>query len=78
MNKRDLARLQRLIDRTSRTSNAFHEEQAKLMEFCREKYGKEPGDIDADQIIDAVLGGCGLSEGMSAAEFDAIMDPKDE
>lgn len=73
MNKRDLSRLQRLIDRTVRTQNAFHVEQERLMEFCRERYGVEPGDIDADAIIDGVLGGCGMASGMSAEDFDAAM-----
>lgn len=73
MNKRDLAKLQRMIDRTVKAQNLYHKAQSVLNDYCREHYGHEPGDIDADGIIDAVFGGCGLSTGMSAREFDEIM-----
>ncbi len=73
MTQRKLAKLQRMIDRTVRASNAFQQANMALMAFCRAEYGVEPGDIDADQIIDGVQGGCGESAGMSAAEFDEIM-----
>lgn len=78
LTKRRRAELQRLIDPTTAAANAFQREQAKLMEFCGAEYGREPGDIDADQIIDGVLGGCGESCGMDADEFDEIMRPGDE
>ncbi len=71
-----LAKLQRLIDRTVRASNDFQMANNKLMAFCREHYGCEPGDVDADQIIDGVQGGNGMSAGMKAQEFDDEMRPR--
>ena len=73
MTRRDRKRLQGMIDRTAKASAEFHREQAALMDWCRERYGFEPGDHDADTIIDAVLGGCGITPGMSADDFDAAM-----
>jgi aspartate ammonia-lyase len=73
MNKRDLARLQRLIDKTTAANNEVQRWNSQLMEFCLERYGKEPGEIDADEIIDAVQGGAGTSNGMKAEDFDRIM-----
>lgn len=72
MNKREAARLQRMINRAVATINAAKTANDELMDWCREHYGYEPGDIDADYIIDT-LGGCGYSEGMSAEKFDEIM-----
>jgi hypothetical protein len=69
----DLKRLQRLIDASVKASNAFHTTQNAVNDFCRNTYGVEPGDVDADAIIDAVFGGCGLSTGMTAREFDETM-----
>ncbi len=68
-----LRRLQKMIDRTARASSAFHRAQEELNNWCLRHYGFEPGDVDADQIIDSVLGGCGLCNGMPAAEFDGVM-----
>lgn len=64
---------QRLIDRCTRTANAFADAQAELLDLCRQKYGHEPGDIDAAQILDSVLGAAGKSNGMTAKEFDEEM-----
>lgn len=69
----DKKRLQLLIDCTVTACSDFHRANTVLMEFCRERYGCEPGDIDADSIIDTVLGGCGVPSGMSAEDFDRIM-----
>jgi hypothetical protein len=66
--------LQRMINETVKTGNAFHAAQAALNDFCREQYGVEPGDVDADEIIDSVMGGCGLSTGMKAKDFHRIME----
>lgn len=76
MNKRELSQLQRLINNTVRAQNAYYRHQAVLNNFCREFYGCEPGDIDADHIIDGVFGGCGVAPGMTADEFDTIMQNK--
>ena len=73
MNKREETKLQRLIDATAETSNAFKKANDALMNFCIDTYGGEPGDFDVDDIIDAVLGGCGQAMGMKASEFDAQM-----
>ena len=71
--RRNMAKLQRMINRTVKASNAYHDAQAELNDWCRDRYGYEPGDIDADQIIDGVLGGSGNCHGMTAEEFDDIM-----
>lgn len=71
--KRQLATLQRLINQTVAASNAFNVANSALMDFCHIVYGHEPGDIDADEIIDGIQGGNGVASGMTAEEFDAIM-----
>lgn len=68
-----LKELQKLINRTSRTSSVFQTANAALCNWCKAVYGVEPGDIDADEIIDAVQGGDGHSVGMAARRFDEIM-----
>lgn len=70
MNRR---RLQRMIDRTAKYYSLAFRCQSLLDEFCQEEYGKTPSDVDADDIIDSVLGGCGECTGMPADEFDATM-----
>jgi hypothetical protein len=67
------SKLQGMINRTVSAANRFHAEQEALNEWCREHYGVEPGDVDADEIIDGVLGANGQSSGMKASDFDAIM-----
>ena len=52
-------KLQRLIDRAAKAASAFYLANKALCEFCVEKYGCEPADVDCDQIIDAVQGGAG-------------------
>lgn len=73
MKRAELTRLQRMIDRSAKAHAASHLADAALMKWCHEHYGVEPGDMDADEIIDAVLGGCGVSPGMPAERFDEIM-----
>ncbi len=68
-----MKKLQTLIDRTVKAQNEFFHAQAALNDFCKERYGHEPGEVDADAIIDGVLGGCGLASSMSAKEFDMEM-----
>lgn len=72
MNKRDAARLTRMISRVVRTFNAYKTEHDRLMDWCREYYGYEPGDIDADYILDS-LGACGAADDISPDRFDQIM-----
>ncbi|EPG2416616.1 hypothetical protein QEK82_001555 [Stenotrophomonas maltophilia] len=66
-------KLQRLINLTTKGANAFYWANKALCEFCIEKYGCEPADVDCDQIIDSVQGGAGDSAGLTADEFDAAM-----
>jgi len=44
----------------------------KIVEHCVEVYGAEPGDVDADEIIDT-LGGCGMASEIPVEDFDRIM-----
>ena len=63
-------RLQSLIDRTaSAVSKAYHAQEA-LNTYCEQRYGTTPQDLDNDEIIDLVLGGCGAAVGMTAADFE--------
>lgn len=73
MKKQGLSALQKLIDRTVAAVTTAQEAENALCEYCLAHYGAVPGDIDADQIIDGVLGGCGIPNGMSAEDFDRIM-----
>lgn len=66
-------KLQSLIDATARANAAYYAAQAKLNDWCAQHYGAEPGDVDADVIIDAVFGGCGAATGLSVDEFDEEM-----
>lgn len=68
---REQRRLQRLIDKAVSTGKAAKEAHDNLMEYCLDRYGVEPGDVDADGIIDA-LGGCGYGR-LDAMDFDAEM-----
>lgn len=45
-----------------------------VMQYSMERFGCEPGDVDNDQFIDAVDGGCGYCEGMTIDEFDESME----
>lgn len=66
-------KLQRLINLTTKGANAFYWANKALCEFCIERYGCEPADVDCDQIIDAVQGGAGVSAGLPADDFDEAM-----
>lgn len=65
--------LQKLIDNAAVRGAAYFHAQAALNEFCLNKYGAEPGDVDADEIIDSVFGGSGSNSGIPAERFDEIM-----
>lgn len=73
MDSRKRKRLQRMIDRTAKASSAYYKAQAELNDWCLATYGFEPGDIDADNIIDSLFGGGGDASTMSAEEFDGTM-----
>ncbi len=64
---------QGLIDRCVEANNAAHKAEAAMEEYCLALYGFTASDKDYDSIIDAVFGGCGVSAGMLADEFDKIM-----
>jgi len=66
-------KLQRMIDKTAAASTEFYKAQDELYNWCDQKYGYGPGDIDCDEIIDGVLGGCGQSNGMPAVKFHNAM-----
>lgn len=66
--------LQKMIDDCVAANNAAHRATTALNEWCIDKYGFEPGDRDIDAIIDAVLGGSGVSNGMKADEFRRLME----
>lgn len=66
-------KLQKMIDQCVAASNEAQQRQHLLNEYCEERYGVAPGDVDADEIIDSVYGGCGQSTGMSATDFDEVM-----
>jgi hypothetical protein len=73
MNKREKDKLQRLIDRAAETSSDHFKAVTALDDFCLDHFGATPSELDADSIIDAVLGGGGEAAGMKAEEFIAIM-----
>lgn len=75
LTKGQKAKLQRLINKTAATASASYKANAALMEWCLDTYGYEPGDIDADYIIDS-LGGGGESEAISADLFDSLMQKR--
>jgi hypothetical protein len=65
--------LQKLIDRCVNASNAVSKAHNDLDSFCEKNYNTTPSDIDADEILDGVMGYNGSCPGMSAKEFDNIM-----
>lgn len=66
-------KLQNMIDAVAFNGRLYHIALHKLMDHCIDTYGFEPGDVDADDIIDQLLGGDGLPSSMPAKEFDEIM-----
>jgi len=74
LSPRQRNKLQRLIDAVVRTQAPYARANAALMDYSRELYDCEPGDVDADFIIDS-LGGDGEAGGLSADEFDREMRP---
>lgn len=67
-------KLQKLIDAAVKANNACHTAERALNKFCDETWGFAPADVDLDNIIDSVYGGCGGSGGMSADGFISDMD----
>ncbi|WP_425404581.1 hypothetical protein [Hwanghaeella sp.] len=65
--------LQDQIKRSVRGWNLYREAQDRIAEHCIAVYGVTPGDVDADEIIDAIGGGGGTASEMSVEEFDRVM-----
>lgn len=65
--------LQKMIDKLVYAQNAVHLCTQELDAYCEGRYGFSPSDRDVDGILDSVYGGCGLSSGMSAEDFDKAM-----
>ena len=73
LTKAQKVKLQKLIDRATKAHQAAFEATTALNAWCDKVYGFTAGDVDADSIIDAVLGGCGSPSGMSAEQFNDEM-----
>ncbi len=73
MSKREMARLQVLIDRAIAANNIANSATAKLMEYSRDRYGAEPGDIDADYILDGLGMTGSLGGDLTAEDYHEIM-----
>lgn len=69
----NLKKLQKLIDKAVAAHTDAHIAQTALDQYTIEVYGVTSGDVDADSIIDAVEGGCGVPNGMDARDYDRIM-----
>jgi len=69
--KPNTAKLQRLINNATAANNAVHHAEKALYEYAHKIWEFDSFD---DNIIDSCLGGCGLSNGMSAQEFIATME----
>lgn len=65
--------LQRLINRSVKAHNAALDAANELNDYCIVRWNITPSDLDADNIIDACFGGCGMSDGMKAADFERTM-----
>lgn len=61
-----------LAQLTSANNRAFRARD-KIMLHCEDVYGVTPGDVDNDEFVDSVDGGCGTGEGMTADEFHDSM-----
>jgi hypothetical protein len=66
-------KLQALIDRAANAASLDFKATSALNKYCTRVYGYAPSDVDADEIIDSVLGGCGMAPGMSADRFHEVM-----
>ena len=63
---------QRLLDRTAAAQRKFHRYlKASEAEYER-RYGAHPSDVDDDQWIDSLTGGCGEAKNVTVAEVDGF------
>ncbi len=65
--------LQRLINKCAAANETFYFAQKALNAYCEQRYGAAPSDVDCDEIIDALLGGGGAGNKMTAKQFDNAM-----
>lgn len=65
--------LQATLDALAKANSRAHIARAKIAVHCAEVYGIDPADIDNEDFIDRCDGGCGVSEGMTADDFDRSM-----
>lgn len=73
MRKLTKRKLQAALDKLARANNAAREARDAVIGHSEAVYGVGPGDIDNDAFIDAVDGGCGASNGMTAEQFHESM-----
>jgi len=65
--------LQAALYALAKANSRAHIERAKIAEHCAEVYGVDPADVDNEEFIDKCDGGCGMSDGMTADDFDRSM-----
>ena len=73
MSKLTKRQLNDALRKLAAASSKASQLQAMISSHCIEVYGVEPGDVDNDEYIDRVAGGCGMAGGMTADEFDRSM-----
>lgn len=73
MKRPNMRKLQGLINRAATADNKAYRAEQALANYAQEIYGCTWSDVDGDQIIDGVCGGCGASTGMTADAFDTEM-----
>jgi len=65
--------LQRMIDSVAKHGAKYHYAEQKLHQFTVKNFGHEAGDIDSDELIDQLFGGCGAPSRISAEDYIKIM-----
>lgn len=66
--------LQAELDRLAEANNMARNARDKIYAHCEAIYGATPSDVDNDEFIDAVDGGCGACRGMTVKAFNDSMD----
>lgn len=73
MSKLSNSKLQAALDALAAANNRAKTARDKIYAHCEAVYGVTPGDVDNDEFVDAVDGGCGHCSGMLTDEFDRSM-----
>lgn len=76
MSKLSKSELQRTLDSLAKANARAQNLRAKIAEHCEAVWGCDPADVDFDQFIDTVDGGCGQASSMSVDDFIAGMDER--